>query len=65
MQEEKFNTEVVELATKDLRALLSKYTNLSEFEKMLAVKNLGSELENQIAIRMQSAALYSVLVKLR
>ncbi|EKO3911121.1 hypothetical protein RC856_003818 [Vibrio fluvialis] len=65
MQEEKLNTEVVELATKELRALLSKYTNLSEFEKMLTVKNLGSELENQIAIRMQSAALYSVLVKLR
>ncbi len=63
MHQEKINTEAVDAVTKELRSQLSQKTNLSEFEKMLAVKNLVSELENKIAIKMQSAMLYSVLAK--
>ena len=65
MPEDKINIVAVDAATKELRSNLSQQTDLSEFEKMLAAKNLVSELENQIAIRMQSAALFSVLAKLK
>ncbi|PNH93093.1 hypothetical protein [Vibrio diazotrophicus] len=63
MPDEKINIAAVDAATKELRSNLSQQTDLSEFEKMLAAKNLVSELENQISIRMQSAMLYSVLAK--
>lgn len=46
---EKINIKEVDEETKQLRSLLEKNTKLSEFEKLLAVKNLCSELDNQIA----------------
>ncbi|EGR1038547.1 hypothetical protein ACE1GL_002095 [Vibrio cholerae] len=49
-------------------ALEEKLENLSagvsEFEKLLALKNLTSRIENRMAMKMQAAALFGVLSKI-
>ncbi|EJL6536055.1 hypothetical protein GU260_16375 [Vibrio cholerae] len=43
---------------------LSKSAGVSEFEKILALKNLVSRIENRMAMKMQAAALFGVLSKI-
>lgn len=37
---------------------------LSDFEKLLVLKNITSRIENRMAVKMQAAAMFSVLTKI-
>ncbi|MGL4193209.1 MAG: hypothetical protein ACRCRU_11740 [Vibrio sp.] len=56
--------DVVAGALEERLESISKDASVSEFEKLLALKNLTSRIENRMAMKMQAAALFGVLYKI-
>ncbi len=57
------NDEVIELHQNTLREFINGMA-LSDYERLLILKNLTSEQENKLAVKAQGAALYAALANM-
>ncbi|OXX29107.1 hypothetical protein [Vibrio sp. V08_P9A1T1] len=66
-QNHEIDQETVDVVSSQLEEKFEAFATsaeLSDFEKLLVLKNLTSRIENSMAVKMQAAAMFSVLTKI-
>ncbi|MGY5579760.1 hypothetical protein ACXHQN_01275 [Vibrio cincinnatiensis] len=66
-QKSKIDQETVDGVSSQLEEKFEAFAasaELSDFEKLLVLKNITSRFENRMAVKMQAAAMFSVLTQI-